>query len=91
MGTPEGPVHDTKRFDTDDDYRTSDGFVDPMIRSFGIVMRCIGIINPVFLIFGLIFLAKSNEMYRSLEEELPDQHETMEEPPYGKPLPKFLI
>ncbi len=62
-----------------------------MLRSFGIVMLCIGIINPVFLIFEIIFLVKSNEMYRSLEKELPDQHETTEEPPNGKPPPKVLI
>ena len=41
--------------------------------SFGIVMFCIGIINPVFFILGIIFLVKSNKMYHGLEEELPDR------------------
>ncbi len=39
------------------------------LRGFGIVMICIAIINPIFLILGIIFLAKANDLSRRLEDK----------------------
>jgi hypothetical protein len=42
------------------------------LRAIGIVWICLGILNPIFFILGIIFLSKSANMYKELEKEKTD-------------------
>jgi hypothetical protein len=41
-------------------------------RVLGIVWICLGILNPIFFILGIIFLSKSANMFKELEQEKTD-------------------
>jgi hypothetical protein len=52
------------------------------LRSLGIIMVFIGVINPVFLILGIIFLARSNDLKKRLVDD------SSNEEFYSEPLAK---
>ena len=58
-------------------------------RIFGIIFICVSISNPVFLIFGIIFLSRSSQIYRELKKLSPTQYDLFE--PQNSPNYEFNV